>query len=97
MPARRGVEEDAAECDRDEQRTESVYDEGRGCAMLGEDVPTDERRREWHDADGDEEQQIQIEERPIRTLAVLEQRVVIDPDDPDCREADWYAAYAGQR
>ena len=55
--------------------------------MRREDVAADERGRERHDADRHEQEQVQIEEPPVDALAVLEQGVVIHPDDADGEEA----------
>src|SRR5204862_4748810 len=72
---------------RDEHRTESVDYERGGRAALREDVLVDERRREGNDPDGDQQQEVEIEEAPIDAPAVLEQRVVVHPDDAYREEA----------
>src|SRR6266550_6118781 len=83
----RGVEKDAGEGHRDEDRTESVDDERGRRAVLREDVLTDQRGRKRNDPDGDQQQEVEVEEAPVDALAVLEERVVIHPDDADGEEA----------
>src|SRR5947207_600593 len=83
----RRVQKDTGEGHRDEHRTEAVDDERGGRAALREDVLVDERRREGNDPDGDQQQEIEIEEAPIDAPAVLEQRVVVHPDDAYREEA----------
>ena len=86
-PIVRRVEKDAGEGDRDEHRTEPVDDERRGGAVLREDVLTDQRGGEWDDPDGDQEHEVQVEKAPVHALAVLEQSVVVHPDDADREKA----------
>ena len=84
----RRIEKHAGERDRDEDGTQPVDDECRCRVMVREDVLTDQRRGKRDDPDGDQQQQVQVQKAPIDALAMLEQRVVIDPDDADREEAD---------
>jgi hypothetical protein len=56
--------------------------------MLRQNVLADERSRERHDPDGDQEEKVQIQEAPVHAPAMLEEGVVIHPDDADGEEAD---------
>ena len=83
----RRVQKDTGEGHRDENRTEAVDDKRGGRAALREYVLVDERRREGNDPDGDQQQEVEIEEAPIDAPAVLEQRVVVHSDDAYREEA----------
>src|SRR5947207_12933994 len=86
-PIMRRVQKDTGEGHRDEHRTEAVDDERGGRAALREDVLVDERRREGNDPDGDQQQEVEIEEAPIDAPAVLEQGGVVHPVDAYRKEA----------
>ena len=83
----RRVEKDTGEGDRDEDRTESVNDERRCGTVLREDVLANQRCWERDDPDGDQQHQVQVEKSSIDAPAMLEQSVVIHPDDADREEA----------
>jgi len=81
------VEKDTGEGHCDEDRTKSVDDERRGGTLLGEDVPADQRGGKRDDPNGDQQQEVQVQKSPVDAPAVLEEGVVIHPDDADGEEA----------
>src|SRR5207237_8875837 len=83
----RSIEKDPSEGDRDQYCSKPVDDQCRGGAAVREDVLVDKRRWEGNDPDGDEQHEIQVEKPTVHPLAVLQQRVVIHPDDADGEEA----------